>query len=536
MAFQTPQFNKLNRWLPLAAAAVLVIGILLGLGLQKPLVPLIAFQSADKPTAAPGDLATLDEILRYIEVRYVDDVDRQTLLDDLRAQLLARLDPHSVYVPASEMERHQANLSGRSLRMGLEVIMLSDSLTVVSVDSNSSAFQTGIQPYDRILSVSGKKVSGQGLSLDSVHDIISDLPEGPIQLMLSRHDEPQLLPVKINRSELSENTVGQGLLLAPGLAYIPVYQFSADTYDQFMQQLERLVTKQDAQDLILDLRGNAGGYVNEAVKLLSQFFNEEGLLLLYTEGANSPKKEYKSSGRVLFPIRHLVVLIDEQTASSSEIIAGAIQDWDRGIIVGRSSFGKGLVQSLYPLADGSAIHLTISRYFTPAGRSIQKSYPGLTQNSGSNRDAFQERAEAKLEFVDSSKQVFSTARGRKVYGNGGITPDVRVENRPLLNAPANDELQQLLQDFVFEKSEQGQNQKERELQSDWLQRLKKAGWNEKSPQPKELLEEMNAEISLIPLYREGNYQAADSLKILGDPVVQEAMKQIRSGNPGLQGN
>ena len=395
-------------WLPLAAAALLTVGFLLGLGLQQSRGPLVRL--VDDEAVAPNALGVgrVEGVLRYVEAKYVDEVDGDSLVDAAVRALVSGLDPYSKYVGPGEVHRHHARLSGTVEGTGVELGLLRDSMLVLEVLPNSPAQEAGLAVADRVVAIDGEAVSGVGYTLDELGARFGAMDPGAVvRLSVFRPGEGLLPEVALRRRTLALPTVGEGRLLAGDIAYIPVTQFADSTYFEFMRQLERLVEAEGARHLIVDLRGNGGGYLREAVRILGQFFPEAGTLLVYTEGAHAPRREYTSTGRVLFPVEEVVVLVDERTASASEIVAGALQDWDRGSVVGRPTYGKGLVQELFELKGAGALHLTVSRYFLPSGRSIQRPYGSRARREG-------------------ERPVFASAGGRELLGGGGIDPDVSV--------------------------------------------------------------------------------------------------------------
>ena len=396
----------------------LAVGIVLGVGFQTDGAPLLSIGADVGEEAIGRGVGPVEEALRYVEAKYVDPVEREVLVDGAINSLLGQLDPHSSYVPATDLGEHRGRLNGTSRGLGVNVLLVRDSVTVVDAIPGGPAAEAGLRPYDRIVSIGDTLVSGRGYSLAQVRARLRAAPAGAVRLEVVRPGVERLLPVTVVPREVDLPTVDEGFLLAPGVAYVRVRQFGNDTYEEFMRQLERLTQDSAARHLVLDLRGNSGGYLGEATKLLSQLFPDEGRLLVYTEGAHSPRKDYTSTGRVFFPVDRVAVVIDEGTASASEIVAGALQDWDRGVVVGARSYGKGLVQELFPLREGGALHVTVSRYFTPSGRSIQRPYVSYFEGGT--------RTESEL-IAEAADLAYVTAGGREVFGGGGIAPDVEVE-------------------------------------------------------------------------------------------------------------
>ncbi len=439
-------------WLPLAGAGLLVVGLLTGISLQGANAPTVSVNDVSELDDGSG-ISSVEEIIRYVEAKYVDPIDREVLVEAAINDMLGELDPHSSYVPASQVETHRGQLEGRTTGIGVDVIMVRDSLTIVSAVPGGPAEAAGLQAYDRIISIADSSVSGRGLNTSRVEAWMAAQPEGPLAVEVYRPGKGALLPVTLARERLTIPSVPPGIMLTDEVGYIKVRQFASNTYEEFMSQLEHLSVGEGARDLILDLRGNSGGYLQEAVKILSQFFPDARQLLVYTEGEHSPRKDYESTGRVFFDIDKLVVLIDHGSASASEIVAGAVQDWDRGVIVGRRSFGKGLVQELYPLRSGGALHITVSRYFTPSGRSIQRDYE--------DEGAYRAGSMAEEPEPDES-QVFATVNGRPVYGGGGIAPDVEVKEDWRRSRPSYVQAIGAIEPFAFEAIERSNDELEPE--------------------------------------------------------------------------
>ena len=507
-------------WLPLLASLLLGLGIVVGLGLQTGGAPLIAVGEAAEVEGNAHGVGPVEEILRYIEAKYVDDVDRERLLNGAVANLLAELDPHSTYVPPQHLPEHREALDGESTGIGVDVTMVRDSVTVVSALPGGPAEEAGLRPYDRIVAIGDTVVSGRGLDFAEVEAVLRAVPAGPVRLSVLRPGTGRLMPVSLRRARVSVPSVSPGLLLDGDVAYVRVRQFGANTYEEFMGELERLTQDSAARHLVLDLRGNSGGYLQEAVKLLSQLFPSEGQLLVYTEGAHSPRKDYLSTGRVLFPVDGVSVVIDGGSASASEIVAGALQDWDRGVVVGRRSFGKGLVQELYPLKDGGALHITVSRYFTPSGRSIQRDYEDLGAYRLGALDAVAGDG-------TSTREAFVTAGGRTVYGGGGIAPDVEVYEDRRLRRPEFASALLDVEAFAFSEVE-APGQFDPELAGERLRAYLAARGHELSDDDWAYYRDpLVRELELALVERTEGADAAAQLRAAEDPFVRAAVESLR---------
>ncbi len=508
-------------WIPLLGAGLVIVGILFGLSMKGGSGPLIAFGEPNELAGNAHGVGTVEEILRYIEAKYVDEVDRERLVDGAINNLLAELDPHSSYVSPQQVVKHRAQLEGSTTGIGVDVLMIRDSVTVVSALPGGPAALAGLQPYDRLLSIADSVVSGAGLTASAIEAYMRELPEGPLEIQVYRPGQGLLQAISLTPKKVVVPSVAEGLLLDGDVAYLRVRQFGTNTYEEFMQQLERLHLA-GARHLIIDLRGNSGGYLQEAVSMLSQLFPDDGRLLVYTQGAHNPRKEYLSTGRVFFPVEQVAIIIDQGSASASEIIAGAVQDWDRGTIVGQRSFGKGLVQELYTLQDGGALHITVSRYFTPSGRSIQRDYEDL----GSYREGYLDSLE------DARPNLYVTAGGREVYGSGGIAPDVVVSSSKRIESPAFAQAITTVKNFTFAELERYRDTGKVEvlLESfhDQLRQsgitLSEADWAYYRP---ELAEELQYSLTA----KLESPEAAARARLLDDNYVRAALSAVRDPQP-----
>jgi carboxyl-terminal processing protease len=419
--------NKVQIWLPLLLAATLVIGIGIGLRLPKS-------DTALKITKAKTfhdyrlREGKIEELLRFIEAKYVDKVDRDKLVDEVIQKLMAQLDPHSSYIPASELDEVKEQLDGKFNGIGVEFLIVKDTAVVVAPMSGGPSAVAGILPGDKIIKVGDSMVVGEKLNNHGIVNLLRGEKGSKVQLSVLRPGDKKLRSYTITREEIPVKSVDAAYMIGERVGYIRVNRFTAETDKEFLESMRVLSEQGHMKDLILDLRGNPGGYMQMATNMLSQLFPNPGSLLVYTQGRASQRAEFNSTGRVFYPLDKIAVLIDEGSASASEIVAGAIQDNDRGIIVGRRSFGKGLVQEQYQLSDGSALRLTIARYFTPSGRSIQKPYDkGMEEYDHDLLERYNtgELLSAnKMPIKDSTK--YFTTRGRVVFGGGGIIPDVFV--------------------------------------------------------------------------------------------------------------
>lgn len=362
---------------------------------------------------------------QLITAFYVDSVNTHELAEEAIIAMLEKLDPHSVYIPAEEVKAMNEPLDGNFEGIGIEFMILKDTLLVVSTIPGGPSEKVGMMAGDRILEIDGENVAGIGLTNSDVFDMLRGPKGTEVQLTILRDDRS--LNFIVERDEIPIHSVEASYLISPETGYIKISRFSQSTHQEFREGLKEL-KETDIENLVLDLRGNGGGYLKTALDIADEFIGERRLLL-YTDGMAIPRSEYHSKPGDLWEKGKLIVLIDEGSASASEIVAGAVQDWDRGIIMGRRSFGKGLVQRPFTLQDGSEIRLTIARYFTPSGRSIQKPYDnGLSEY---HSEIFERFEHGEFMYADSvhmpDSLVYNTLeKKRKVYGGGGIVPDVFI--------------------------------------------------------------------------------------------------------------
>jgi carboxyl-terminal processing protease len=422
-AYQTPDpVRKVSVWLPLLLASVLVVGMSLGFQLQsgneKGNVSMLS---------SGGKTGTIEELLRLIETKYVDKTNREELVQAAIDKVLHELDPHSSYIPAAELQSVNEELDGKFEGVGIQFTLLKDTIFVVAAISGGPAEQLGILAGDKIVTIDDSLVAGVGMDNEAVIGKLKGKKGSKVKVGIQRGKSKKVLKYTITRDVIPLYSVDASYMLNETTGYIKVNRFSGTTHTEFMEALEKMATKENMKDIVIDLRGNPGGYLTAATKMLDQLFKEKRLLV-YTEGRSYPRSDYHSTGRQFFPIRKIAVLIDEGSASASEILAGAIQDNDRGIIIGRRSFGKGLVQEQYDLSDGSALRLTVARYFTPSGRSIQKSYDNIDEygEEAHNRAKTGELMNKDKVVLKDTTKYYTLEKHRVVYGGGGIMPDVFV--------------------------------------------------------------------------------------------------------------
>jgi carboxyl-terminal processing protease len=411
---------KLQTRLPLLLAITLAIGMLIG---QK-LPHYDRNFSLELGTSAKS--GTLDEILRYVEAKYVDTIDTEELRAKAIEHLLDGLDPHSVYISPDELKAVEDDMSGAFEGVGIEFILVDDTIQVVAPLSGGPSEMAGILAGDKIVSINDTLIAGLKIETGKIYNKLRGPKGSKVKIGILRGHETAQQYFEILRDVIPVKSIEAAYMLDEKTGYIRIAQFNGNTYREFMQNLTPMAEEKGMKSMVLDLRGNPGGYLEEATEILSQIF-PDGKLLVYTKGRAGQRKDYKSNGRARFDIQNVAVLIDEGSASASEIVAGAIQDWDRGWVVGRRSFGKGLVQEQYPLSNGGALRLTVSRYFTPSGRCIQRDYK---HGQDYKHEAERRLQNGELSNANKIKQddttKYYTGQGRIVFGGGGITPDVFV--------------------------------------------------------------------------------------------------------------
>lgn len=408
--------RKYMLWLPVTAALFLVIGIWTGHYLTR----------TDRSEVA---LDKIDRVFDIIHNNYVDEIDFDSLVELTVPQLLRNLDPHSVYIPASERTAVNSELEGSFFGIGIQFQMLNDTLYIVEVIAGAAADDAGLLPGDKIIAVDGRNIAGTGITTDEVFGMLRGPRDTPVHVTVKRHNSPRPLDFDLIRGEVPVSPVDAAYMLTDTIGYIRLGKFSDNTYEEFLRAYMSLKFN-GATALVLDLRGNGGGFMAPAVLMANDLMGSQERLIVSTRGRNSSDNRVLVSDRSgAFGDDDLVILIDEFTASASEILAGAVQDNDRGLIIGRRSFGKGLVQTSFELPDSSEFRLTVQRYYTPSGRSIQKQYaPG--HNGEYETEVYNRYSNGEIFSQDSihidSTEIFHTVAGRPVYGGGGIMPDVFV--------------------------------------------------------------------------------------------------------------
>lgn len=409
------QPNRLSAWTPLIAAAMFILGFLAGDLVNK----------ENGPTAAQKKFQT---ILNLVRNEYVDEVDLDSLIEKTIPSLLTNLDPHSAYIPASDLQAVNEDLDGSFSGVGIQFMIDNDTIKVLEVIPGGPAEKVGVLPGDRIVKVDGEDVAGIGITQEKVLHTLRGEKNTKVQLQIKRANSKKPLSYTVVRGDIPVNTIDATYMASPGIGYVKVNKFGRTTYDEFFQGLSKL-RREGAEDFIIDLRGNTGGYMEIAYMMANEFL-EPGQTIVSTKGRDfNSATHITADGTGSFRESQVVVLLDEFSASSSEIFAGALQDNDRALIIGRRSFGKGLIQRQSVLPDSSAIRLTVGRYYTPSGRSIQKDYSNLSVYEHDILDRYQRGEMFSADSIKLNTDLkYTTLHGRTVYGGGGIMPDIFVPN------------------------------------------------------------------------------------------------------------
>ena len=377
------------------------------------------------PTPAQKKFQT---IINLIKNDYVDEISLDSLLEKTLPSLLTNLDPHSVYIPSSDLQSVNEELDGSFCGIGVQFLINNDTITVVEVVSGGPAEKVGIKAGDRIVKVDNEDVAGIGITNEQVMKKLRGERDTKVKLGIKRHNAKKTLKYEVTRGDIPQNSVTASYIVSPGIGYIKVDKFGRTTYDEFWQSLNSL-KRSGAQDFIIDLRGNTGGFMEIAFLMANEFLEKGDIIVSTRERDYYSQKGVQADGNGNFKDSQVVVLLDEFSASSSEIFAGALQDNDRALIIGRRSFGKGLIQRQAVLPDSSAIRLTIGRYYTPSGRCIQKDYSNSALYGHDILDRYNRGEMFNQDSIKLDKSIeFKTMHGRTVYGGGGIMPDIFVPN------------------------------------------------------------------------------------------------------------
>ena len=413
--------NPKIRYIPILIAVSIVAGIFIGTFYAN------RFSSSPQGIGMTGSSNKINGLLRIIDDQYVDTVNMSELIDDAMPQILRELDPHSSYIPAKDLQAVNDDLRGSFSGIGVQFTIQQDTIHISDVISGGPSEKVGIMPGDRIVEIDDSAFVGKIVTNNESMKRLKGPKGSEVKLGIFRQGEKELLHFTIIRDDIPNKSIKAAYMINDQYGYINIEKFGETTYPEMLIALAQL-HQQSCKGVIIDLRGNTGGYMGAAIQMVNEFL-PKGKLIVYTEGRKCPREDYPSNGTGSSQQMPLIVLLDEGSASASEIFAGAIQDNDRGTIIGRRSFGKGLVQQPIEFNDGSAIRLTIARYYTPSGRCIQKPYhKGKDENY--ELDIINRYEHGEFFSQDSIKQdeshIYYTSLGRPVYGGGGIMPDIFV--------------------------------------------------------------------------------------------------------------
>ena len=418
--------KKTKILLPLIVAVTLVLGLWIGSVASGNRYARISSELIRSMGNTPHD--KLSYVMQIIDAAYIDPVNMDTIREALMPELMAQLDPHSIYIPANDMSDVNENLEGEFDGIGVVFNMSTDTIVVLNVIAGGPSYKAGVMPGDRIVTIDGKTVAGVKFPQDSVMKLLRGKRGTKVNVGIGRGMADELVDIEIIRDKIPINSIDAAFMLTPSTGFIKLSSFSRNSHKELVEAIEKL-EKEGMKSMIFDLRDNSGGYLDQAILIANEFL-PAGKMIVYTEDRFKQRQVEYSDGTGEVTDIPLVILINEYSASSSEILAGAVQDNDRGTIIGRRSFGKGLVQNQLPLPDGSAVRLTVARYYTPTGRSIQKPYEmGMSAEEYEadilNRYLHNEVFSAdSIVFNDSLR--FVTEGGKVVYGGGGIMPDIFV--------------------------------------------------------------------------------------------------------------
>ena len=407
------------RYTPILVAIGVVVGILTGSFYASHF-------SGQRLNIINNSTEKINTLFHIIDDQYVDDVKIDDLVESAMPAILAKLDPHSVYIPASEAKSSMEDLQGSFSGVGVQFMIYKDTVRVVKVIAGGPSEHVGVRAGDRIVAIDGKPFTGKVATNDETRKRLKGATGTNVSITVVRSGESKPLKFNVTRGDVPVQSIDLSYMLDAETGYIRIRSFGETTYAEWLAALAEL-SQQGLQRLVIDLRGNLGGYMAPAIQIANEFL-PKGRLIVYTKGRKSPREEYSSDGRGTYQTMPLVLLVDESSASASEILAGAIQDNDRGTIVGRRTFGKGLVQVPIEFSDGSMLRLTKARYYTPSGRCVQKPYtPGDEEEYEMDLLTRAEHGEYfTRDSIKTSGEKYHTRIGRVVYGGGGIIPDVFI--------------------------------------------------------------------------------------------------------------
>ena len=411
--------KKTSRYMPILMTLCIVIGILIGNFFANHF-------SGNRLNIINSGSNRLNNLLHIIDDQYVDKVNIDSLVDQAIPQILAELDPHSVYISTKDVQSANDDLKGSFSGVGIEFTIRQDTIHVQNVIKNGPAERAGLLAGDKIVSVDGKSFVGKVVTNDEAMRRLKGPKDTKVKIGVIRYGEKKTKFFTVTRGEIPQKSISATYMLDDTTGYIRIKSFGQTTYPELLIALAKL-SQNGFENLVIDLRDNTGGYLQSAVQIANEFL-PKNRLIIYTQGRKSPRQDYKSDGHGSYQNIPMVVLINEGSASSSEIFAGAMQDNDRATIIGRRSFGKGLVQQQIGFPDGSMIRLTVARYYTPSGRCIQKPYTS-GEDQSYMQDLMSRYQHGEFFSQDSIKHngpAYHTSNGRVVYGGGGVTPDIFV--------------------------------------------------------------------------------------------------------------
>jgi len=401
----------MKKWQPLVYALLICSGILIG-------------NINNSNPAAQGE-GKVNAILNLINEHYVDTLNTADFEDKTINAILNELDPHSAYIPVKDYQNVEEDMQGSFSGIGVQFNIIEDSIVVISPISGGPSEKLGIQSGDRIVTVEKEDVASTGIKNEGVIKLLRGEKGSTVNISIKRRGQQELMPFAIVRDDIPLYSVDVGIMLQDNIGYIKINRFAATTYQEMMEKVILLQNK-GMEKLILDFRGNPGGYLHIANQICDEFL-KDGELIVFTEGRNRSKEETFATQNGQLEEMQIIALINEGSASASEIVSGALQDNDRGLVIGRRSFGKGLVQEQIPLQDGSVVRLTTQRYYTPSGRCIQKDY------GKNDKDYYLEQYTRNDTTTQADSLTYTTKNGRTVYGGGGITPDITIERDSTVN-------------------------------------------------------------------------------------------------------
>ena len=409
-----------NIWLPFLLAFVLIAGLVIGFYLNKYLGSKRDFANIFERNDR------LEEIIDIIHEKYVDSISSDSLYNDAISGILSHLDPHTSYIAAKDFESVNSALEGNFKGLGMEYQLVNDTPMVSMITPNSPAFFAGVETGDLLLKINDTSVANVQITKKDLVRMARNSATDQVKLDIYRPIESRTLSINIEKGEVHLKSIDAAYMLEEQTGYIRIKRFSADTYEEYLNESNRLL-EQGMKKLIVDLRQNPGGYLEAATEIADEFISGNKLLV-YTYGTKIGREDYNAYRTGNFETGRLVVLLDEASASASEILAGAVQDWDRGIIIGRNSYGKGLVQEQFELGDGAALRITIARYYTPVGRSIQRAYEDRTKYLAQHDPALLAAMNDSVQLKKMPK-FYTEGNNRLVYGGGGIQPDINFSNK-----------------------------------------------------------------------------------------------------------